>query len=86
MNVPEMTAGSLDHLNGRDFQRLAKFIHDYSGIKMPETKKTRVEGRLRTRVGATGFANLKRLLPLPWANSTIPRLGGTGKPSNPSPP
>ena len=53
-----MTAAGLDHLNGRDFQRLAKFIHDYSGIKMPETKKTMVEGRLRKRVGANGFANL----------------------------
>jgi len=48
----------LDHLSGRDFGRLAKFIHDYSGIKMPSTKKTMVEGRLRKRVAATGFRNL----------------------------
>jgi chemotaxis protein methyltransferase CheR len=47
----------LDHLSGRDFQRLARFIQDYSGIKMPVTKKTMVEGRLRKRVGAGGFAN-----------------------------
>lgn len=48
----------LDHLNARDFRRLATFIHDYSGIKMPETKKTMVEGRLRKRVTATGCAHL----------------------------
>ncbi len=53
-----MTAGNLDHLSQRDFRRLAAFIHDYSGIKMPETKKTMVEGRLRKRVAATGFAHL----------------------------
>jgi chemotaxis protein methyltransferase CheR len=50
--------GGLDHLNARDFRRLATFIHDYSGIKMPETKKTMVEGRLRKRVTATGCAHL----------------------------
>ncbi|HWK47098.1 MAG TPA: protein-glutamate O-methyltransferase [Stellaceae bacterium] len=53
-----MTAGTLDHLSQRDFRRLATFIHDYSGIKMPETKKTMVEGRLRKRVAATGTAHL----------------------------
>jgi chemotaxis protein methyltransferase CheR len=53
-----MTGGNLDHLSARDFNRLAKFIHDYSGIKMPETKKTMVEGRLRKRVTATGTAHL----------------------------
>lgn len=50
--------GGLDHLSHRDFRRLARFIHDYSGIKMPETKKTMVEGRLRKRLSATGFATL----------------------------
>jgi chemotaxis protein methyltransferase CheR len=52
-----MASDGLDHLSGRDFQRLAKFIQEYSGIKMPATKKTMVEGRLRKRVGAGGFAN-----------------------------
>jgi chemotaxis protein methyltransferase CheR len=50
--------GNLDHLSGRDFGRLAKFIQDYSGIKMPPTKKTMVEGRLRKRVAAAGFRSL----------------------------
>jgi chemotaxis protein methyltransferase CheR len=55
--MPEMTGG-LDHLSGRDFQRLAQFIQDYSGIKMPPTKKTMVEGRLRKRVSALGVGTL----------------------------
>jgi chemotaxis protein methyltransferase CheR len=53
-----MNSGNLDHLSARDFNRLAKFIHEYSGIKMPETKKTMVEGRLRKRVTAVGAAHL----------------------------
>ncbi len=51
-------ANGVDHLSSRDFRRLATFIQDYSGIKMPPTKQTMVEGRLRHRVGATGCANL----------------------------
>jgi chemotaxis protein methyltransferase CheR len=45
-------------LSDRDFSRLAGFIHDYSGIKMPASKKTMVESRLRKRVGAVGVATL----------------------------
>jgi chemotaxis protein methyltransferase CheR len=56
--MSDMASDGLDHLSGRDFQRLARFIQEYSGIKMPATKKTMVEGRLRKRVGAGGFANL----------------------------
>jgi chemotaxis protein methyltransferase CheR len=52
-----MIAG-LDHLSSRDFSRLAQFIQDYAGIKMPPTKKTMVEGRLRRRAAANGFATL----------------------------
>lgn len=49
-----------DHLSQRNFQRLAGFIEDYSGIKMPQTKVTMVEGRLRKRVRATGMSSLKQ--------------------------
>jgi chemotaxis protein methyltransferase CheR len=52
-----MTAG-LDQLTSRDFSRLAQFIQDYAGIKMPPTKKTMVEGRLRKRAAANGFTTL----------------------------
>jgi chemotaxis protein methyltransferase CheR len=50
------TAGA-DTLSPRDFQRLARFIHDYSGIKMPSNKRTMVEVRLRRRLRATGMAS-----------------------------
>jgi chemotaxis protein methyltransferase CheR len=49
--------GGIDRLRANDFRRLAKFIQDYSGIKMPETKQTMVEGRLRKRLAATGFTS-----------------------------
>ncbi len=52
-------AGGQDHLSRRDFQRLAKFIEDYSGIKMPPSKTTMIEGRLRKRLRATGMTKFK---------------------------
>lgn len=56
--MSETAVARLDHLSGRDFERLAQFIQDYSGIKMPPTKKTMVEGRLRKRVSALGVGTL----------------------------
>ena len=53
-----MTTEVIDRLSQRDFDRLARIIHDYSGIKMPPTKKTMVEGRLRRRMRATGAGTL----------------------------
>ena len=47
-----------DHLSDADFNRLASFIHGYSGIKMPLSKKSMVEGRLRRRVRAVGANSL----------------------------
>ena len=46
-----------DGISPRDFDRLAKFIYSYSGIKMPSTKVTMLEGRLRKRLRATGHPN-----------------------------
>jgi chemotaxis protein methyltransferase CheR len=53
------TAASLridgpDHLGRRDFARLSAFIYENAGIKMPSSKATMLEGRLRRRVRATG--------------------------------
>ena len=48
----------IDRLRQSDFRRLAAFIQDYSGIKMPPSKITMLEGRLRHRVRDTGAANL----------------------------
>ena len=48
-----------DNLSSRDFRRLADFIQNYSGIRMPPVKKTMVEGRLRRRVRALGLESLE---------------------------
>lgn len=47
-----------DALSPANFKRLAAFIHEYSGIKMPPAKKTMLEGRLRRRVREQGLASL----------------------------
>ena len=52
------TVHGTDRLRPQDFKRLAKFIEAYSGIKMPPSKLTMVEGRLRRRVRETGAADL----------------------------
>ncbi len=43
-----------DRLRSGDFIRLAAFIYDVAGIKMPDGKRSMLEGRLRRRVRATG--------------------------------
>jgi chemotaxis protein methyltransferase CheR len=48
----------LDLLGRSDFARVAKFIESTTGIKVPPSKKTMVEGRLRRRARALGCANL----------------------------
>lgn len=45
-------------LSRRNFNRLAAFIADYSGIRLPESKLTMLEGRLRRRLRATGLPDL----------------------------
>ncbi len=55
---PARWDSSNDRLTSKQFQRLAAFIQDYSGIKMPPTKMTMVEGRLRRRVRALDFESL----------------------------
>lgn len=42
-----------EQLTAHNFQRLAEFIQDYSGIKMPASKRTMLEGRLRRRMRVT---------------------------------
>ena len=44
-----------DGLSNRNFDALSRYIYDYSGIKMPITKLTMLEGRLRRRLRATGI-------------------------------
>lgn len=50
----QVQPSSEDRLSRKDFDRLARFIYAYSGIKMPPTKATMLEGRLRRRVRACG--------------------------------
>jgi len=45
-----------DRISKRNFDKLARFIYDYSGIKMPPTKLTMLEGRLRRRLRATSHS------------------------------
>lgn len=51
-------SGSYDELSPEQFLQLAKFIQGYCGIKMPPSKKTMVEGRLRKRMRARGLKSL----------------------------
>ena len=46
-----------DGLSSRNFEALSRYIYDYSGIKMPITKLTMLEGRLRRRLRATGITS-----------------------------
>jgi chemotaxis protein methyltransferase CheR len=48
-----------DLLSDKNFKRLAELIHGYSGIKMPQTKRTMLEGRLRRRMRVLALARLE---------------------------
>ncbi|CUW39576.1 Chemotaxis protein methyltransferase CheR [Magnetospirillum sp. XM-1] len=53
-------ADDSDHeflLSQRDFERLAHFVSGHTGIRLPPVKRAMVEGRLRRRVRALGFAD-----------------------------
>lgn len=52
-----MSAFEPQRLEPRDFNRLAAFIQGTSGIKMPPSKRTMLEGRLRRRLRALGLDN-----------------------------
>lgn len=51
-------APPVDQISARDFTSLAAYIFDYAGIRMPLSKKTMLEGRLRRRQRALGFDTL----------------------------
>lgn len=48
LEIPE------DNLSLREFRQLSSFIDTYCGIKMPESKRSMLEGRLRKRLRAVG--------------------------------
>lgn len=43
------------HLSQRDFEKVAHYVNNHAGIRLPPVKKAMVEGRLRRRVRALGF-------------------------------
>ena len=45
-------------MSRRNFTRLSSYIYNYSGIRMPESKKSMIEGRLQRRLRATGLDTL----------------------------
>lgn len=55
MSIAVKPQSADERLSDRNFQLLSSYIYNYSGIKMPETKMTMLEGRLRRRVRATGL-------------------------------
>jgi len=50
--------GGSDHLDQRDFQRVADFVSSRTGIRLTEAKKIMVESRLRRRARIRGAATL----------------------------
>jgi len=56
MNRPAPEA--YDHLTDKHFAAIAQVIETRVGIKLPQTKRTMVEGRLRKRVRALGLTGL----------------------------
>jgi chemotaxis protein methyltransferase CheR len=58
MGEAALALPSNDGLSDANFKRLATFIQGYSGIKMPLSKKTMLEGRLRRRQRQQGLASL----------------------------
>jgi chemotaxis protein methyltransferase CheR len=58
MGAAQRVQSADDRLSNRNFEALSRYIYDYSGIKMPVTKITMLEGRLRRRLRATGIPTL----------------------------
>lgn len=58
MTAPATTEPMGDHLKERHFNAIASLVERNAGIKLPRTKRTMVEGRLRKRVRALGLSSL----------------------------
>lgn len=54
--MKEAVADTLQ-LSQRDFEKVALYVNGHAGIRLPPVKKAMVEGRLRRRVRALGFAD-----------------------------
>ncbi len=58
MSDQNAATASGESLSPRNFSRLAQLIQGYSGIKMPASKRSMLEGRLRRRMRANGAQTL----------------------------
>jgi chemotaxis protein methyltransferase CheR len=50
---------ALETLSARDFERIARLVGEYCGIRLPASKKQMVEGRLRNRLRALGHTSMQ---------------------------
>jgi chemotaxis protein methyltransferase CheR len=55
MSNPTAPQPHVDQISHKNFEKLGRFIYEYSGIKMPNSKQTMLEGRLRRRLRATNI-------------------------------
>lgn len=55
---PHPRTDRLDHIGKHYFLRLERYINDYCGLKLPPSKATMVEGRLRRRMQVLNFDTL----------------------------
>ena len=58
LDLEPRVSASFDHLTDRHFAAIADVIETRVGIKLPQTKRTMVEGRLRKRVRALSMPDL----------------------------
>ena len=73
--APRRAVSGADHLSRNNFARLASYIYEYSGIKMPESKNSMLEGRLRRRVRATGTATIDAYCEYVFSDNNIAEEG-----------
>ncbi len=57
--LPDTETDSAQSLSNKDFERLATFIGDKVGIRLPPTKRLMVEGRLRKRLRALNIPDMQ---------------------------
>jgi chemotaxis protein methyltransferase CheR len=58
-HLPDTDIDPADSLSNRDFERLATFIGNKVGIRLPPAKRLMVEGRLRKRVRALDLPDMQ---------------------------
>ena len=57
--MKESANSGLKILEDREFRKIAAFVEDKVGIKMPESKKLMMQSRLQARLKALGLPNFQ---------------------------